>query len=387
MCKPRLVRICLAYDCLFPHTVGGAERWYRNLAERLSARGHDVTYLTLRQWPEGASPELPNARVVAVGPQMELYAGGRRRIRPPLRFGLGVFRHLRRHGADYDVVHTASFPYFSVLAAGAAQRRHRFRLFVDWHEVWTRAYWHDYLGGLGGRIGWLVQQRCVRVPHTAFCFSRLHERRLRELGFRGELQVLEGEYEGSLEPAPLESAEPLVVFAGRHIPEKRVPALVRALPLARARVDGLRAQIFGDGPERGVVLRLIDELGLESVAEAPGFVPGEVIDSALRHALCLVLPSRREGYGLVVVEASAHGTPSVVVRDPDNAAVELIADGENGYVSQTADPDDLAEAIAKVHEGGDALRRSTAAWFQRNANRLSIETSVSTILAAYEESL
>ena len=47
------MRVCVVYDCLFPHTVGGAERWYRNLAERLAADGHDVTYLPLRQWPRG----------------------------------------------------------------------------------------------------------------------------------------------------------------------------------------------------------------------------------------------------------------------------------------------------------------------------------------------
>ena len=51
--------ICLVYDCLFPHTVGGAERWYRGLAERLVADGHEVTYLTLRQWRAGTDPGRP----------------------------------------------------------------------------------------------------------------------------------------------------------------------------------------------------------------------------------------------------------------------------------------------------------------------------------------
>ena len=37
------MRVCLVYDCLFPWTYGGAERWYRNLAERLAAEGHEVT--------------------------------------------------------------------------------------------------------------------------------------------------------------------------------------------------------------------------------------------------------------------------------------------------------------------------------------------------------
>ena len=42
------MRVCLVYDCLFPHTVGGAERWYRDLAERLAADARDIT-VHLRQ--------------------------------------------------------------------------------------------------------------------------------------------------------------------------------------------------------------------------------------------------------------------------------------------------------------------------------------------------
>jgi len=41
--------------------------------------------------------------------------------------------------------------------AGIARRVHRFKLVVDWHELWTLAYWQEYLGGVGGRLGWAVQ--------------------------------------------------------------------------------------------------------------------------------------------------------------------------------------------------------------------------------------
>src|ERR1700730_12480875 len=104
------MRICLVYDCLFPYTVGGGERWYRNLAERLAAEGHEVTYLTLRQWERGAHMDLDGrVRVVSVGPRMALYTtGGRRRILPPLVFGFGVFLHLLRNGRRYDVVDTCA---------------------------------------------------------------------------------------------------------------------------------------------------------------------------------------------------------------------------------------------------------------------------------------
>jgi glycosyltransferase involved in cell wall biosynthesis len=378
------MRICLVYDCLFPYTVGGAERWYRNLGERLAADGHEVTYLTLRQWPRGGRGEVPGVDVVPVGPRLSLYTeSGRRRILPPLLFGLGVLVHLARHGRRYDVVHTASFPYFSLLAAGLLRRPRGYRLVVDWHELWSAGYWREYLGPIGGRIGAAVQALCLRIPQRAFCFSHLYARRLHEGRVRGEVTVLEGEYAGPLEARPPARGEPVVVFAGRHIPEKQVPALVPALAEARRRLPGLRAEIYGDGPERSEVLRLRARHGLEDAIDVPGFVDAEQVDGALRHALCLVLPSRREGYGMVVIEAASQGTPSVVVAGPDNAAVELVSEGENGFVAASASPRDIADAIARVEAAGPDLRWSTSEWFSRNARRLSLAASLERVLESY----
>jgi glycosyltransferase involved in cell wall biosynthesis len=378
------MRICLVYDCLFPWTVGGAERWYRNLAERLAADGHEVTYLTRLQWPDDTPPAVPGVRVVAVSGRDELYGpDGNRRVAPPLRFGRGVLRHLWRHGGAYDVVHTASFPYFSLLAAGLARRRHRFGLVVDWHEVWTRRYWRDYLGRLGGAVGYAVQLACVRIPQRAFCFSRLHRDRLVAEGLREAPEILEGEYAGDLTPPEPNDADPVVVFAGRHIREKRAPAVPPAVAAARRAVPDLRGVVFGSGPEHDVVRRAIAEAGAASFVEAPGFVDHAVLQGALRTALCLVLPSSREGYGLVVVEASAAGTPSVVVAGEDNAAVELVRDGVNGVVAPSAEPEDLARAILRVHAEGRAMRERTCAWFAANAERLSLAGSLARVSAAY----
>jgi glycosyltransferase involved in cell wall biosynthesis len=377
------VRICLVYDCLYPWTIGGAERWYRNLGERLAADGHEVTYLTLRQWARGADASYGGVRVLPVGPQMALYTGPRRRILPPLVFGLGVFGHLLRHGREYDVVHTASFPYFSLLAAGVLRRLCRYGLVVDWHEIWSRSYWRAYLGRVGGGVGHAVQTLCVRFPQRAYCFSRLHRNRLRGEGLAGDITVLEGEYAGDLTPPEPHLAEPVVVFAGRHIPEKRATAVPAAIAAARAQVPGLRAEVFGDGPDRANVLAAIRDAGVEALVDAPGFVPADRVEAALRRALCMILPSSREGYGLVVVEAAACGTPSVVVRGEDNAATELVDEGENGVIAASASPEDLAAAIVRIHEGGEALRERTRAWFTRNALRVSLGESLRTVAADY----
>jgi len=368
------VRVCLIYDCLYPYTVGGAERWYRNLAEQLVARGHEVTYLTRRQWDGEA--DVPGVRVLAVAPQMELYAHGRRRLLPPLAFGLGVFLHLLRHGRRYDVVHTASFPYFPLLAAGGARKRGAYRLVVDWHEVWTRAYWRRYAGRPAGELGWRVQRACLRVPQRAFCFSRLHEARLRDEGLAPTR--LEGQYAGAPPPDEPRAARPVAVYAGRHLREKRVPALVAAL----ARITDLHGEIYGDGPDRPNVLHAIATAGLGARVRAPGFVERPVLEDALATAECFVLPSEREGYGLVVVESAAKGVPAVVVDGPENAAIELVEEGVNGAVAASAEPADLAAAIERARTG---LRESTLSWFRRNQERLSLERSLERVLDTYAD--
>jgi glycosyltransferase involved in cell wall biosynthesis len=315
---------------------------------------------------------------------MALYTEeGRRRIAPPLVFGWGVLWHLLRHGRRYEVVHTCSFPYFSLLGAAAARRPGRFALVVDWHEVWSREYWREYLGPLGGAVGYAVQLLCARLPQRAFCFSRLHARRLRAEGLRGEPTVLEGEYAGSLEAPTARAAEPVVVFAGRLIPEKRAPLAVAAFALAARRIEGLRGEFYGDGPEREALRRAIVEHGVQEIASAPGFVEASALDAALTRAECMLSTSRREGYGMVVVESSAHATPSVVVAGEDNAAVELVQEGVNGFVAASGEPEAVADAIVRVHEAGMALRESTARWFAENAQRLSLESSLRTVLGSY----
>ena len=376
------MRICLVYDCLYPYTVGGAERWYRNLGVRLAADGHEVTYLTLRQWEPSEPPELPGVRVVPVAPRMQLYAKGRRRILPPLVFGLGVCRHLASRGSRYDVVHTASFPYFSLIAAGLWRRRRGHRLVVDWHEVWTEEYWREYLGPVG-TAGILIQRRCLRLRQEAFCFSHLHARRLEQEGVNGSVTVLRGQYEGRQEPGRPPAEPPVLVYAGRHIPEKRVTSILPALAEVRRQAPETRAKLLGDGPERDAVLHQIAALGLSQAVEAPGFVEQSSVEDALATALCLVLPSRREGYGLVVVEAMARGTPAVVVDGPDNAAVELIEEGVNGFVAPSATATDLAEAILRVRRAGEALRQSTASWFSANQQSLSLAGSLDAVARAY----
>lgn len=377
------MRIAIVYDCLYPWTVGGAERWLRLLSEDLG-RDHEVTYLTRRQWEAGQAPDLPGVNVVAVSGGGDLYsAEGRRLIGPPLRFGLGVLAHLLRHRRSYDVVHCVSFPFFSLLAVRAGLAGRRPRVVVEWLEYWSAGYWRQYLGWLGGRLGRAVQRLCLALSPSAVVFSSLNERRLRAAGHDGPLEVLPGLWDGEPSPPRPAAQPPRVVYVGRHIPEKRVAVVPGAMALARGREPDLRATIFGDGPQRGHVRDRVAALGLGDAVDVPGFVEAERLEAALAGAVCLVAPSVREGHGMAVVEAAAMGVPVVVCAHPDNAAVELVEDGVNGFVATDDSEAAVAEAVVRAVEAGDALRSSTAAWFERNRDHLSAAASIRRLRELY----
>jgi glycosyltransferase involved in cell wall biosynthesis len=326
-------------------------------------------------------------RVLGLTNAGTVYDDERRTLGPPLRFGLAVARHLARHGPEYDVVHVASFPFFPVLAAAALRRRGRYKLVVDWHEVWTRPYWRHYAGLVTGTIGWLVQRACIHVRQRAYCMSRMNARRLVAEGFDGEPIVLPGIYAGPAAPAANGEVDPgLVVYAGRHVREKRIAELLRGFARARGQRPELHLELFGDGPERAHVETLVQELGLGEAVRVAGHRPEAEVGDALSRAACLATASEREGYGLVVVEAAARGTPSVIVAGPENGATELVSEGANGAVAASAEPGELAEAILRVVQAGPALRESTTRWFEEHASRLRIDASLQLVAEGYEQS-
>jgi len=376
------VRVCLVYDHLYPATIGGGERWMHDLALALASAEHEVTYLTMRHW-DGEPPELPGVRVIGLVPAGSVYAEGRRAMAPPARFGVAVGMFLLRHGSRFDVVHTAAFPYFPLLAAGIARRRCGYRLFADWYEVWSRAYWRRYAGAVVGTVGWLVQRACIRVPHRAFCISRLTERRLLEEGFRGQHAVLPGLYAGPVEPSPGTVRSPLVVFAGRHVKEKRLPLLLQGFAAARRRCPDLRLEVYGEGPERRAAEHEAERLAIGDAVDFRGRRPQAEIEDAFGRAACVASASEREGYGLIVVEAAARGTPSVVIAGDENASAELVVDGVNGAVAGQATPVSLGAAIVDVVRSGDALRERTLVWFADNADDLRLERSLELVTRSY----
>ncbi len=370
-------RICVIYDCLFPLTLGGAERWYQVLTDQFVASGASVTYVTRRQWT-GTAPEWAGVSVVAASGASELYdEEGIRRTGPAVAFGAGTFRWLLRHRRQFDAVVVASFPFFSLLAARLALIGTGTPILVDYFEVWSLKYWKTYAGRWTGTLGSLIQRLCIAVTQWAQVFTQEGARRLRSQGFRGDVEVLAGLLAGDRNGGVVSTSVPevpMAIFVGRHVKHKGVRLLPEALAAARLWQPTLTLTIVSHGPERVEVEKDVKLLGLSDAVRFTGSVSDEELGRLFSQSSCTVVPSLREGYGLVVAESVASGTPVVVANNPENLATSLVEQGVNGFVVEPS-VQGMSKGILAAIDGGAALRRTTLKWSEEHSASKSMDQS------------
>jgi glycosyltransferase involved in cell wall biosynthesis len=137
---------------------------------------------------------------------------------------------------------------------------------------------------------------------------------------------------------------PVVLGVGRLTQQKDFPTLIRAFALVRKERPA-RLMILGEGEERPKLEALVRELRLEEDVALPGFVDNPY--KYMKRAAVFVLSSRWEGFGIVLVEAMALGTP-VVATDCPSGPAEILENGKWGHLVPVGEPLHLARAILKI---------------------------------------
>jgi glycosyltransferase involved in cell wall biosynthesis len=135
--------------------------------------------------------------------------------------------------------------------------------------------------------------------------------------------------------------EPVILGAGRLTWQKDFSTLLRAFAVVRKK-RAVRLVILGEGEERGRLAALAEELGVAESVDMLGFVDNPY--KYMARAAVFVLSSRKEGFGNVLVEALACGTP-VVSTDCPSGPAEILEDGRYGELVPVGDYEALARSI------------------------------------------
>ncbi len=171
----------------------------------------------------------------------------------------------------------------------------------------------------------------------------------------------------------------VVVAAGRLHPQKGFNHLIRAFALVRNALP-CKLVILGEGPQRGELEQLITELGLSTDVALPGFQDNPY--KFMGRASLFVLSSLYEGFGNVLLEALALGTPVVATACPVGPD-EIISHGVTGLLVPPADERALAEAMTKVLSDSE-LRRKLSANGPARAADFSLPNIVAQYLGLFE---
>lgn len=310
-------------------TRGGAETLLVHVLPYLREHGQEPRVLALKGWgPVGDDLEAAGIQVTALGGR------GKRDPRPVWR----LLRSLREHPPYRLHAHLTR----AVLAAGWAGRGTGVPLVTHFHSLaGRRPRWQDRLeGAVARRASARVAVSAAVAADRAHLFN-MPDSRFQVIPNGIRTQAL-AEIHDLKEDA---GGEVVAGFLGRlQIEDKGLDLLL--LALARlGEAAKIRLEIAGGPPEKAESLRVrAADLGL---ADRVRFL-GEVADAATALARwdLLVLPSRREGFGLVLVEAMAAGRPVVASRA--GGIPEVVEDGVTGLLVPTEDVQALAEALHRM---------------------------------------
>jgi glycosyltransferase involved in cell wall biosynthesis len=111
----------------------------------------------------------------------------------------------------------------------------------------------------------------------------------------------------------------------------------------------------------------------------------ETVLAKMQTSFLLLHPSRREGYGISIVEAAANGVPALLIDYPDNASIDL---GINpSLVSKSDSPEVISHFIEYAHENQKSLSQESCEWIRRAAVEQTMTRSAEQVNRMFQESV
>ncbi len=320
---------------------GGSERYLERVGVELARAGVAVTLRTAA-YPGAPREEIRDGIRFSRG-------GGRFTVYPRAlaaialgRIGLGPLR-----GSHPDaVIDTQNgIPFFARLATAApvtvlVHHCHR--------EQWPVA------GRLTARVGWFIESQVSPRVHRGdqyLTVSLPSAEDLLALGVDGERVAV---VRNGADPLPdsvvagdeaMRAREPRLVVLSRLVPHKQIEDALDAVARLRAAHPGLRLDIVGSGWWESRLRDRARALGIAGSVTFHGHVSEGRKHELLARAWVHVMPSRKEGWGITVVEAGQHGVPTVGYT-ASRGLTDSVVDGVTGIL--VGSKDGLVDAVGEL---------------------------------------
>jgi glycosyltransferase involved in cell wall biosynthesis len=320
---------------------GGSEEYIEHVAERLAARGHEVTI---------RCAAYDGAPGIEVRHGVRFLRRGRRLTVYPRALAWATLGPGRRADAVVEVVNGIPF------GAGLLRPSRTIALVHHLH----REQWRMIYPGWRGRLGWLVERWTIRA-YRRLPFVTVSQATATDLAAHGVPVGSVHVVPNGAERRPVQDVArtPLTLCTlSRLVPHKRLEHAVDVVVALAPRHRGLRLRIVGAGWWEPELRRYVEARGAGELVTFVGRVDADERDRELASATAMLLPSVREGWGLAVVEAALQGTPTVAYRSAGGVS-ESVRHDETGLL--VGSPADLEGAVERLLTEPDLRARLSGA--------------------------
>ena len=366
------MKIILICEAVFPENKGGLEKWIVWLAESLARSEFEVEYINA----SGVNEIRKNVKYISATTKKWHYINdGKRSIRQSINFSIAIRQIIR--AANPDVVYAVQAPIISLFSLFIWFRR-PWMLCVEWIEIWSLKYWRSYLGFYRGTIAYYLQSIAKRIGDVRLVFT---QRCWNQLGNSNPKNILLPGLCMPQENAKLDSFSKRenLLFLGRFVGEKQ-PFL--ALEVARElRSMGWTGnfKLIGTGPLAQQLKSEISKNGMTTFVELIENASQEVIEKCFSNTFLLIHPSKREGYGLSMIESAERGIPTLLINYPENASIDINI--PTNIVSTTENSKILARIALDVYENQETNFHLLKAWREDTLPLMSANESIERIVS------
>lgn len=334
----------------YPPHIDGVGMVVRSYCEELSALGHTCYYIAPknagRQYENAAPETFPVMKYASLPIPNEAY-----RVGLPA-FDLAFLLDLNR--IPFDIVH-AHTPFVSAIESLRIARERKIPLVATLHSK----YYDDILSKTHSEvIADAVVQRVVQFfgkCDEVWTVNDATAEVLRGYGFTGEIVVMPNGtnlwYPTKEDAKKAELRYDLgrgsvFLFVGQQNFKKNTDSILKAAALYKRTGEPFRIVFAGQGPDAERMQALAAELGLTEEAVFTGHIADrEILKGLYARADLFVFPSLYDNAPMVVREAAAAGTPSLLIRG--SCAADGVTDGVNGFLCENT-PEDIAAGMARA---------------------------------------
>jgi glycosyltransferase involved in cell wall biosynthesis len=347
---------------------GGSETYLQRIGAQLAESGVAVTMRTAR-YPGAARREVVDGvRIIRAGGRYSVYVWAMLAM-AAARLELGPLRTVR---PDVVVDTQNGIPFLARLIYG---RRAVVLVHHCHREQWPVAGWAL------SRVGWFVESWLSPKLHRDNQYVTVSLPSARDLVGIGVDNERIAVVRNGLDEVPRSSlggpraAAPRVVVLSRLVPHKQIEDALAAVAQMRSTIPDVHLDVVGGGWWSERLVDHAERLGMSDAVTFHGHVDDTTKHLVIQQAWVHVLPSRKEGWGLAVVETAQHAVPTIGYRSSGGLADSII-DGVTGVLADSHDDlvsrlrQLLADPVLRDQLGAKAQARSAEFSWQQSAEAM-----------------